>query len=308
MYAAIIKEHGAPPILGDFPDPNTVDGTIAIEVETAGLGGWDVLGAYRLGVQYPCVIRGEGVGRTANGKRVYFGEHSTPPFGAWAERTIVTAAEVWEVPDDVDDKTAIAMAIAGTGAYVPLMAAKILPGDTVLVIGATGTVGQLALQYARIMGAGRVVAASRNLRALNMLLEHRLADAVVCVEGSDDIAAFKEQSGKGYDVILDLVCGEPIRSAIKATSIGARVVIAGVGAGAEISFHARDLVFRTVGVVGSGQREPSDREAIWRKLLKLAYEQSLFVEYIEMPFERAAEAWELQKSGPHAKIISKLKT
>jgi NADPH:quinone reductase-like Zn-dependent oxidoreductase len=66
------------------------------------------------------VIRGEGVGRTADGQRAYFGERSVLPFGAWAERTLVPAEEVWAVPDDVDDKTAISMGIAATGTIVPL--------------------------------------------------------------------------------------------------------------------------------------------------------------------------------------------
>src|SRR5690606_14913060 len=109
----------------------------ACYVETAGLGGWDILGAYQFGVEYPCVIRGEGVGRAEDGRRVYFGERSRPPFGAWAERTVVPSAEVWDVPDDVDDQLAITMAIAGTGALIPLERTEIKPGDNVLILGGT---------------------------------------------------------------------------------------------------------------------------------------------------------------------------
>ncbi len=111
-------------------------------MDTAGLGGWDVLGAYRLGVEFPCVVRGEGVGRTGDGRRVYFGERSVQPFGAWAERTLVPADEVWDVPDDVDDKTAISMGIAATGAIVPLERAWIQHGENVLILGATGRSGR----------------------------------------------------------------------------------------------------------------------------------------------------------------------
>lgn len=74
----------------------------ACYVETAGLGGWEILGAYQFGVEYPCVIRGEGVGHAKDGRRVYFGERSRRPFGAWAERTVVPSTEVWDVPDNVD--------------------------------------------------------------------------------------------------------------------------------------------------------------------------------------------------------------
>ncbi|MBA4094561.1 MAG: alcohol dehydrogenase, partial [Candidatus Accumulibacter sp.] len=89
MKAAIITEKGAAPAIQDFPAPEAQPGALLVDVDTAGLGGWDVLGAYRLGVQFPCVIRGEGVGRLEDGRRVYFGERSVQPYGAWAERTVV---------------------------------------------------------------------------------------------------------------------------------------------------------------------------------------------------------------------------
>jgi len=177
MKAAILGERGAAPVIGDFVEPQARDGAVLIDVDTAGLGGWDVLGAYRLGVSFPCVIRGEGVGRNPAGQRVYFGERSVQPFGAWAERTLVPAEEVWAVPDDIDDKTAISMGIAATGALVPLEAARIQPGENVLVLGASGVLGQIALQLARRLGAGHVVGAARSTDTLQRLQAAGLADA-----------------------------------------------------------------------------------------------------------------------------------
>jgi NADPH2:quinone reductase len=178
MRAAVITERGAAPAILDFPAPQARETCILIDVDTAGLGGWDVLGAYRLGMEYPCVIRGEGVGRAPDGRRVYFGERSVLPYGAWAEQTLVPAEEVWDVPDGVDDRTAIAMGIAATGALVPLEQANIKAGENVLILGATGTLGQIALQLARYLGAGRVVAAARNGTALARLsrARHRRCD------------------------------------------------------------------------------------------------------------------------------------
>ena len=66
MRAAIITERGATPVVQEFPEPKAQDGAVLIDVDTAGLGGWDVLGAYRLGIAYPCVIRGEGVAPTTS--------------------------------------------------------------------------------------------------------------------------------------------------------------------------------------------------------------------------------------------------
>src|ERR1700753_4477643 len=187
MKAAIISERGALPISGDFQEPTAQPGSILIDVDTAGLGGWGTLGAYRLGVQYPCVIRGEGVGRrVGDGRRVYFGERSVAPFGAWAGRRMVPSAEVWEVPDDVDDRTAISLGIAATGAIVPLQQANIKSGENVLILGATGTLGRIALQLARRFGAGYIVGASRSKSALEGLKQQGLADAVAAMGSCDE--------------------------------------------------------------------------------------------------------------------------
>lgn len=275
-----------------------------VNVETAGLGGWDVLGAYRLGVQFPCVIRGEGVGRAPDGRRVYFGERSVAPFGAWAEQTLVPTEEVWNVPDDVDDVLAITMGIAGTGALLPLEQAGIKPGESVLILGATGTLGQIALQLARILGAGRVVGAARNAAALERLRARGLADAVVALGSDDDAAALKAVAGEGFDVVLDGVCGPPLLAALKATRWGARILTIGTGAGREINLNIADLLFRTLSCVGTGQRSPSDREATWRRLLKLAREHQITFDHVGYRFDQMPDAWAAQVAGPHAKITA----
>lgn len=307
MKAAIIAEHGAAPTFGDFPEPPPREDCVSIAVDTAGLGGWDVLGAYRLAISYPCVLRGEGVGRAEDGRRVYFGERSIAPWGGWAERTIVPAAEVWDVPDDVDDETAITMAIAGTGALVPIEEAAIQPGESVLVLGATGTIGQIMLQLARIMGAGRVIGASRNQEALDRLVARGLADATVRLGGDDDLAALKAEAGEGYDVVMDLVCGAPMVAALRATRWGARIVTVGTGAGAQINISAGDLLFRTLTTVGTGQRPPADREQIWRRLLDMAKSHAITVDFRRYALADVAEAWEAQKAGPHAKIVASIR-
>lgn len=304
MRAAVITERGAAPVIAEFPEPQPRDGAVLIDVDTVGLGGWDVLGAYRLGIEYPCVIRGEGVGRTTDGRRVYFGERSVQPYGAWAERTLVPAEEVWEVPDGVDDKLAIVMGIAGTGALVPLEQANIQKGERVLVLGATGTLGQIALQLARHLGAGRVVAAARNERALARLVERGIADAAVRLGGEDDVAALKAEAGEGFDVVLDLVCGTPMLAALKATRWGARIITIGTGAGREVKLDIADLLFRSLSCIGTGQRPPADRRAIWERLLVIAREQAITVDYADYRFDQPTEAWAAQTAGPHAKITA----
>lgn len=306
MRAAVIAERSLAPVLQDFPEPQAREGATLIDVDTAGLGGWDVLGAYRLGVQFPCVIRGEGVGRTPEGRRVYFGERSVAPFGAWAERTLVPSEEVWEVPDDVDDVLAITMGIAGTGALLPLEQAGIKPGESVLILGATGTLGQIALQLARILGAGRVVGAARDAAALERLRSRGLADAVVALGSDDDAAGLKAVAGEGFDVVLDGVCGAPLLAALKATRWGARILTIGTGAGREINLNISDLLFRTLSCVGTGQRSPCDREATWRRLLLLAREHKISFDHVGFRFDDMPAAWAAQVAGPHAKVTATL--
>ncbi|MDX9887231.1 quinone oxidoreductase family protein [Thauera sp.] len=307
MKAAVISERGAAPVVQEFPEPASQEGAVLIDMDTAGLGGWDVLGAYRLGVQYPCVIRGEGVGRAPDGRRVYFGERSVMPFGAWAERTLVPADEVWDVPDDVDDKTAITMGIAATGALVPLERANIQRGEQVLVLGATGTLGQVALQLARYLGAGRVVAAARSVETLQRLKTRGIADEVVALGSENDVAALKDAAGDGFDVVLDLVCGQPMLNALKATRWGARIMTIGTGAGRQINLDIADLLFRTLSCVGTGQRPPADRRAIWERLLRIAHTENIQVDYADYTLDQAAEAWASQIAGPHAKITARIR-
>ncbi len=306
MRAAIINQRGATPVVQEFPEPQPQAGAVLINVETTGLGGWDVLGAYRLGVEFPCVIRGEGVGRTEDGRRVYFGERSVIPYGSWAEKTLVPEAEVWEVPDDVDDRTAITMGIAATGALVPLETANIQPGETVLILGATGTLGQIALQLARYLGAGRVIGAGRNRATLETLKAKGIADEIVCLGSDDDVAAHKTAAGEGYDVVLDGVCGQPMLDALKATRRGARILTIGTGAGRQINLDMADLLFKTLSTVGTGQRPAADREQIWRRLLQIAREQNIQVDYQEFEFANAAAAWQAQVDGVNKKIIARL--
>lgn len=304
MRAAVLAREGARPVVRQFNDPRPVPGAVVINVTTAGLGYWDLGGHYQFPVDYPCVIRGEGVGRTEDGRRVYFGERSVPPFGAWAERTVVPAEEVWDVPDDVDDKLAIALAIAGTGAFVPLRQAGIQAGENVLVLGATGALGQIGMQLARYFGAGRVVAAGRNETALARLADRGIADAVVRIGGGDDAGALGAAADDGFDVVLDVVYGEPFLAALKATRRGARIMSVGVQAGITATVNLADMLSRTHTCVGTGQRPPEDRRRIWAQLLDVARSEKFTIDFAEYSLDAVADAWAAMASSPHAKIVA----
>jgi NADPH:quinone reductase-like Zn-dependent oxidoreductase len=221
---------------------------------------------------------------------------------------VVTSEEVWEVPDDVDDELAITMAIAGTGALVPLEQADIQRGDCVLILGATGALGQIALQLARRLGAGRVVAAGRDAKALGRLIERGIADAVVQIGTVDDVVSLRAEAGAGYDVVLDVIYGEPFIAALKATRFGARIISIGALAGMTANVNIGDMLFRTHTCVGTGHRSPADRHAIWARLLVRARDEDITVDYLRFTLDQAAEAWAAQKASPHAKVVGTVRT
>ncbi len=304
MRAAQIDGQGGRPVLVDIAEPEGRVGASLISVIAGGGGSSDLQRAN--GVFGPItgsyVVGGEGVGRLASGERVYFG-HSASPFGAWAERTLVPEAEVWPLPDSVDDGLAIALGISGTGALIALEEARIQPGERVLVLGATGPVGQLGLQLARLMGAGPVVAAARDMGSLERLRERGLADAVAQLGAGDDLQALKAVAGDGFDVVLDIIYGPPAEAAMRATRPGARMMSIGVQAGPAVTLGLRDLVMRSHVGVGTGQRPPAERRAAYGRLIDYATRLGLRVDCLEYRLEDAAQAWAAQSAGPRAKII-----
>jgi NADPH2:quinone reductase len=165
MKAALLSAPGAVPAPADFPEPVASDAEHVVKVAVAGLNPVDLLaadGALGRAPETPCVVGREGVGETATGERVYFGR-SVSPFGSAAEWTLVAKSDLVELPDDVHDDAAVALGTAGTAAWLALAdAARLKPGETVIVLGSGGVVGQVAVQAARIMGAARVAAVTRN--------------------------------------------------------------------------------------------------------------------------------------------------
>ncbi len=110
----------------------------------------------------PYVAGKEGVGRRADGSLVYF-EYSAKPFGAFAEQTRLEPGDGYPLPDGLDPALAVCLGVSGLAAWLGLeWRGRLAAGETVLVLGASGVVGQIAVQAAKLLGAGRVVAAARN--------------------------------------------------------------------------------------------------------------------------------------------------
>lgn len=309
MRAAIMTERNGTPTVVSIDEPLRVPNTLKIRVEAAGLQPTDIMrarGEYKTPA-LPYIIGGEGVGELEDGSRVYFG-HSIAASGAFAEWTIVPEEEVWPLPAGVDAGQAIALAIAGTGALIPLQEAGIRPGDRVLVLGATGPLGQVALQAAKALGAGCVVAAARTIDRLELLKARGIADEIVQLGAGNDEIALKGVAGSGFDVVLDGVYGPPFRAALRNSAFGARLMTVGASAGMEVSISAWDMVRRSHNGVGTGYRPAAERRKAWQWLLDLAADGRMDVDVAWFDLEGVASAWAAQLGSPGAKIVARIAT
>jgi len=220
-----------------------------------------------------------------------------------AERTVVRRAQCFSVPEDVDDDTAAAIPNPGVSAWLSLKhSAKLASGETVLILGATGITGKLAVQVARILGAGRVVAAGRNEQMLSRLPELG-ADATIPLDKPDQelIEAFRREAGeKGFDVIIDsgfaLDLGFHL-TAITGTEFAVagsetRLVEVGESAGSTITLPAAVLRSTALTILGTAGIPPWDvlTEA-FQQVMNHAASGKLRIETERVPLAEIEDAW-----------------
>jgi NADPH:quinone reductase-like Zn-dependent oxidoreductase len=299
MRAAVLEEVGQPPTVREFDEPERD----IVHVSLAGCNPVDLaLASGALGPpEVPRVVGKEGVGYTIDGTRVYF-DSPRAPFGSWAELSCFDPDLTFAVPDTVSDDLAVALGIAGLAAWLPLTRhADVSAGQSVLILGATGVVGTIAVQAAKILGAGRVVAAGRHKEALAKTRDLG-ADAIVELGGDDDASALKSEVKDGYDVVIDMVYGEPFLAALEASAVGATLVTVGQGAGGAPGVPFAKLMGRThVGHNNNLLPKHVMRQG-YQELMSLAAEKRIQVETTRYSFDEAQKAWQAQADGPHVKI------
>jgi NADPH2:quinone reductase len=215
MHAAVLHKIGTVPRYEEFPEPvvSDKDREAIVHVHAASLKPVDKQMARGLhfasGCELPRVCGTDGVGHLDDGQRVFFGG-SRPPHGAMAERTVVPRAFTFPIPENVDDATAAALPNPGISAWLSLAyRAKLVQGENVLILGATGITGKLALKMAKLLGAARVVAAGRNQEILKTLPDLG-ADATIslALPAAELTEAFLREA-EGVQVVIDYVWGAP---------------------------------------------------------------------------------------------------
>jgi NADPH2:quinone reductase len=243
------------------------------------------------------------------GSLVYAECHASPDSpGAFADRLLVADDDVLPLPDGLDPVKAAAVGNSGTAAFVPLIEiAGLRPGDTVLVLGATGAVGQLAVQVAHRNGAHRVVGVARDHAALTGLLALG-ADAVVAVrpgEGPEQLADRLLAAAGPADVVLDGLYGLPLEAALRVCAPRARVVNIGNPAGATAQVPAGLLRGRQLTLSGfAGLHTPlRDKRAALDWLWTALARGELHVPVHALPLGDLPSAWSAQAASPHTKYV-----
>ncbi len=310
VRAAVIEQLGAAPRPGRTANPAAGPGQTLVDVTVAALNPFDVwvaTGAYPGFVPpTPWVPGVEGVGTVAGsgsrpeGERVaWLGQ-----FGSLAERVAVDDAALVPVPDAVPDALAASLGVAGTAAWLALAdTANMRPGESVLVLGASGAVGRLAVQSARLQGASRVIAASRHRGALAELRELGADDTVLLEAGGDWASAVAGAGGEGFDVVVDPVWGAPAAAAVEAMAAGGRLATLGVLAGTTAPLSgvvlARGLTIRAY----NGQLvDPARLRDAHREVLDHAAAGRLRLPVEVGALDEVAELWARQAAGPRAKL------
>jgi NADPH:quinone reductase and related Zn-dependent oxidoreductases len=250
----------------------------------------------------PAVAGLDGVATDGPGLR-YFHSPKTP-FGSFAERVPLDGAETAQVPAGLDPVTAAALGVPGIAAWLSTaQAARIAAGDSVLILGATGAVGRLAVQLARHLGATSVAGTARDTDGLALV--ERLGGSPVLISSDNDLDQdLAAIAGRGFDVVIDMLWGAPFATAVGHLAPGARIVQVGNSAGAQADLNA--LAVRNKGAVLMGHSNflvtPEERMAAYGRVAELAAQRRLDVAADPVTFGDFEAVW--RGEGPAKPVFT----
>jgi NADPH:quinone reductase-like Zn-dependent oxidoreductase len=317
MNAAVVHAFDAPPRYAFFTDPVAAEGEVLVHVTAAGLH--PIVRSLAKGTHYgstgklPFIPGVDGVGRLEDNSRVYFGM-TRSPFGTFAERTVTSRGMYLTLSGGLDDATIAGIANPGMSSWVALTKrAGFVAGEKVLILGAAGTAGKLAVQIAKHLGAGFVYAAARNRDGLESLKQLG-ADAIIPLDQDRPalVSSFRSAwADEGLNIVLDYLWGEPAEAVLEAISQKGlqrktsriRFVQIGETAGHAISLPAATLRSSDLELVGSGFGSASI-EAIFQALaqfFQFAEERSLKINTKPVALRDVETLW--TSSEPGARLV-----
>ncbi len=313
MKAALLTHYGQPPRRSDAPDPEVAEGQVLVEVEAAPISPLDVFLAsgssyfgapplpYVPGVQGVGLVRGgSGLGRRVwfqTGAGIRPGEN-----GAMAELVAVPPEGLVEVPEAVGSAAAAALGLSAVAAWEALSGrARLQPGERVLVLGASGAVGQVALQAARILGAGYVAGTARSPEGREAVMS-RGADAAVDPTGEDvgELAGrFEAACGGPVDVVIDPIFGLAASAALRALGPGGRLVQLGSAAAETATFDSATIRGRSLSILGytNASLGAAETSAALGTVLGHAAAGRIGLAFDTAPLAEVEQAWRRQQEG-----------
>jgi len=320
MPAAVLCKHNAPPEYLQWPIPHRESGQALIRVMAVPISPLDLLcasGKSYFGVpQLPYIPGVQGIGivveadALAPGQRVWFtcDAGMKPGDGSMALYCTIDESSALVLPDEVETDLAAALGLSAIAAWMALTwRGHLQAGEQVLVLGASGAVGQVAVQAARLLGAGRVIAASRDevgrTRALSLG-----ADAVVDLTG-DDVDEISRRIASACDgplhLVIDPVWGLPAEAAVRVLAVQGRLVNIGSAASAIVHFESAILRSRLHTILGytNNALTHEQKAAALTAILTHAIAGRCTVERETVPLAQVAEAWQRQAAFARRKLI-----
>jgi NADPH:quinone reductase-like Zn-dependent oxidoreductase len=318
MKAAVLHSFDRPPQCEEFSNPIAGENEQIIYVRAAALKPVDKQIAngshYASPHTLPFVCGIDGTGHLEDGARVYFAG-SRPPYGAMAQQTVVPRNRCFPLSEDIDDVTAAALINPGVSAWLTLTSrAKLVRGETVLVLGATGVTGKLAVQIAKLLRAGRVVAAGRNKEVLRTLHKSG-ADATVHISDNDDQLTesfVREAGGSGFHVIVDYIWGHPTEVLLKSLTqkqfivvkSETRLIQVGESAGPTVVLPAAVLRSCALTILGTAGIPPRDVLVdAFQQVTSRAAGGELCVDVEQVPLDEVENAWRRNEHGRRLVLI-----
>lgn len=322
MKAAVVFQKGeAPKYVTDFAEPVAEnEHEIILRMKASAVKNLDKMRAsgQHYSTQHeafqPKVVGGDGVGLLADGTRVY----AIGVSGMIAEKAVVEKGIMVKLPENIDDATAAALPNAVMGSALALrFRAGLQKGETVLINGATGVTGKMAVQLARYYGAKKIIATGRNEQVLQHLLSLG-ADDIISLKQDDKnlLAQIKNlQKENPIDVVIDYLWGrsaELILDALKGqggASHRTRFITVGGMAGDTITLSSSILRSTDIQLSGSGLGSWSREDVksliaeILPEMFRLAAEGKLTIETVNLPLQDIEKAWNMTLDGGKRLVV-----
>jgi NADPH:quinone reductase-like Zn-dependent oxidoreductase len=308
MKAAVLGQYGAP-CYGDFDEPSPQNGHSLVAVRAASVNAIDVAlasGRHPFSPKVLPIVAGiEGVGVT-HGRRAYF-FGPAPPYGSMAQTTLVPDTNIFDVPDGLDDARAAALGNGGLAALMPLRdGAAIRPGERVLILGGTGTVGRLAIQCAAALGAGQIVAAGRDRDALDRAAELGATSTISLTDSRPLHDVMRGAAPGGFDIVVDYLGGEPASAATRVLAPRGRLIQLGDRAGQDMTVAVAPLRAVGASIIGfmPAHYGLAAMRSAYATLTQLTLEGTLIVETTTAPLRAVEDVWRAHRDARTKVILS----